>query len=142
MYVLTVIHPPTGGAAYGKAVTLDPVSTRTALMRRVEYVLTTEAGADKSDALSFALTVNSVDPGWETTHGSGLAFRFDPADNAPHPCPCGGEDGEDSCGRLVLPTDHAYAYIEDAYCTGCFTWKRGDVQCLPANTAHPAEETP
>ncbi len=66
---------------------------------------------------------------------SGLIFRTDPAESAPHPCPC--------CLRLVLPTDHEQASLEDAYCLGCFTWDRNTAQCLPANSAHPAtEETP
>lgn len=128
-YVLSVIHPPTGGAAYGKAVTLDPVATKGALQRRIEYVLMTEAGADKSGSMAFGLAVITADPGWEIQHESGMTFRIDPADEAPHPCPC--------CGRLVLPAD-----LEDTLCAGCFTWNRGDVQCLPENTAHLTEETP
>lgn len=138
-YVLSTVHPPEAPAAYGKAVVLDPVGTKEALQSRIEYVLTTEAGADKSEAMSFGLTVITADPGWEFTHSSGMVFRFDPADNAPHPCPCGVDDGGTNvCGRLVLPSDHAYAHDESSYCTGCFTWNSGP-QCLPANTAHTEE---
>lgn len=127
-YVLSVIHPPVAPAAFGNAVVLDPVGTKEALQRRVEYVLMTEAGADKGSAMAFGLTVTTSNPGWEIAEGSsGLVFRFDPADDAPHPCPC--------CGRLVLPTDHAYAHDPDAYCLGCWA-DSVNPGCLPANTAH------
>lgn len=130
-YVLSVIHPPVAPAAYGKAVVLEPAPTKEALQSRVEYVLVSEAAMDKGIAMAHGLTVLSGDPGWETTTGSGFILRYDDADSAPHPCPC--------CGRLVLPTDHADAGMEDAYCLGCFTWSRDNIQCLPANTAHTEE---
>lgn len=131
-FVLSVIRPPEGEAKYGKATTLDPVGTMAAVERRVEYVLKSE-GADTNDAVSFSLVVGAADPGWQILphDGTGLTFRVDKAEDTPHPCPC--------CGRLVLPTDHAYADAEDAYCTGCFTWSRNTEACLPENSAHATE---
>lgn len=130
-YALTVIHPPVPPAAFGKAVVLDPVATKGALQRQIEYVLMTEAGSDKFGAMAFGLTIITADPGWVIQHESGMSFRVDPADNAPHPCPC--------CGRLVLPGDHALADHDDVLCVGCFTWNIVPVGCLPANTAHTEE---
>lgn len=134
-YVLTVIHPPVNGAAFGKAVTLDPVRYHaTAAKRQARYVLETEGGTTREESGEFGVKLVRAENGRLITHEwSGLAFRIDRADNAPHPCPC--------CGRLVEPGDHAYAHDEDAYCLGCFTWSRNVEACLPENTAHPAKET-
>lgn len=138
-YTLTVIHPPISGAAYGKALTLDPVDGLAAIHRRVSYILATDHFVPDAEASDFAstLTRNAVVPpvrGTRLHHTqTGLVFVVDDAENAPHPCPC------DDCGREVRFIDHAYADAEDAYCTGCFTWNRDGVQCLPENTAHSAE---
>jgi hypothetical protein len=143
-YVLTVIHPPVNGAAFGKAVVLDPVPYHaTAAKRQARYVLETEGGATHEESGDFGMKLVLAEVGRLVTHEpSGLTFRIDPADSAPHPCPCGNEeDGENICRRLVLPTDHAYADAEDAYCLGCFTWSRDVEACLPENTAHAAEES-
>lgn len=79
----------------------------------------------------YAEQVMSKNVGEESVEtGTGLYFRVDSADSAPHACPC------DGCGRLVLPDDHAYATAEDAYCLGCFTWSRDIPACLPENSAH------
>lgn len=135
-YVLTIIHPPTGGAAYGKARSYPPALSH---VFAVEYAVQPlmGAGLPYSEATGFASRVwaRAAAPGAMSVHEpTGIAFRIDPATDAPHPCPC------DGCDRLVLPTDHAYADAEDAYCLGCFTWSRTVEACLPENTAHPAEE--
>lgn len=137
MYVLTVIHPPVNGAAYGRAVVLDPVPYL-AVKRQVRYLLETECGVNRDESTAFAL---SVETGRAITHEpSGFTFRIDPADNAPHACPCGeGEDDGDPCGRLVLPTDHALATHDNAFCLGCYPWDITITPCLPANTAHTEE---
>lgn len=132
MYVLSVIHPPEEGAAFGKAEVLDPVNSRDTVWRRVFHVLETDCD-DLAIASAGADEVTSTHQGVEVRpSGTGIAFRIDPVDNAPHPCPC--------CDRLVLPTDHAYANAEDAYCLGCFTWSRNVEACLPENTAHSHKE--
>lgn len=140
MYVLTVIHPPEGGAAYGKAEVRAPITNVVDTSHAAFRVMVGRARpgmawgqADQYRAILVSAAIR--DGHGEVTVPSGFTFRIDPADNPPHPCPC------DGCGRLVLPTDHAYADAEDAYCLGCFTWNRGDVQCLPESTAHPAEES-
>lgn len=136
-YVLTVIHPPADGAAFGKAEQLEPVRyhARAAKTQAVHALFT--HGVSKDNAKAFGYSLWMTDEGTPLRHGgTGLTFRIDPANNAPHPCPC------DGCGRLVLPTDHAQAHHEDAYCLGCFAWSHSDVGCLPANTAHSAKETP
>jgi hypothetical protein len=141
-YVLSVIHPPEAPAAYGKAEVFEPVAVRIMGYGRVLRIAASYGllpTHEASDMLTEVLS--SMRPGEEWVHDpTGLTFRIDPADNAPHPCPCG-EDEDNPCGRLVLPTDHAYADQDDAYCGGCFTWNRGAVACLPANTAHTEEPT-
>lgn len=136
-YVLSVIHPPVAPAAFGKAV-VSPGMPSHAFA--VEYAVQPLMGAGLSydEATRFA---GEVWLGAETTgqvirhEPTGIEFRIDPADQAPHPCPCG-EDDDNPCRRLVLPTDHAYAHDEDAYCLGCYTWSRDVKQCLPVNTGH------
>lgn len=127
-YVLTVIHPPVAPAVYGKA----EVSEARSLVQYAADLagqMLIDGGVRTLPARFFANHLANEPFGMPYVHDdTGLAFRIDPADNAPHPCPC--------CSRAVFPGDHADAHMDDAYCTGCFTWNRGDVQCLPANTAH------
>lgn len=132
-YVLSVIHPPVAPAAHGKAVIMQE-----------EVIEIQHAGDAAGDVLirmdvpvmvarMFGNHLARIGTGVTETHQlSGFAFRVDPADNAPHPCPC--------CERLVLPEDHAYAGHDDALCTGCFSWGPPQIpQCHPANTAHTEE---
>lgn len=131
-YVLSVIHPPVAPAAYGKAeVFAKPLPLQSAASNATLFLLN-QRGTSNSECVEFGKLLLRADTGAGAAHRpSGFIFRIDPADNAPHPCPC--------CGRLVLPTDHADAGMEDAYCLGCFTWSRDKIQCLPANTAHTEE---
>jgi hypothetical protein len=132
-YVLSVIHPPVAPATFGRAVVSVPVLSH-ALAAEFAVKPLMDAGLTYDEATHFASTVwlDSEHPGAVLTHeATGLSFRIDPTDNAPHPCPC--------CGRLVVPSDHAYAHDPDAYCLGCYTWDRNTEGCLPANTAHTVE---
>ena len=134
MFVLSVTRPPADGAAFGMSRVISDLPTTAAVAREATWILCGEPFRGQAgDSRRLASSLVCRDPGtqWVDTD-TGLTFRVDSADNAPHPCPC--------CARLVLPTDHAYAYTEDAYCLGCFTWKRDTPQCLPANTAHSTEE--
>lgn len=139
-YVLTVIRPALKPAAYGRAeVSVPQPSHALAVEFAVRPLM--DAGLPYPEATGFAsqIWLGSEHPGAVVTHeATGLSFRIDPADNAPHPCPCG-SDEDDPCARLVLPNDHAFAFAPDAYCRGCFTWNRGDVPCLPANSGHTKE---
>lgn len=139
-YVLTTIYPAIKPAAYGRAEVSTP--TRSQLLaceHAVKPLMRAGLSFDEATYYASGIWTDASQPGAVTTHGAtGLSFRIDRADDAPHPCPCG-IDEDDPCGRLVLPDDHAYAYAPDAYCLGCFTWNRGDVQCLPANTGHTQE---
>jgi hypothetical protein len=134
-YVLSVIHPPVPPAAYGRAVTpaQDPFTSLGSAVKLVVWVLSTErpGTATLGDAKVIGRELMDA-PGREFRHAeSGLTFRIDPADDAPHPCPC--------CERLVLPGDHALAHHEDALCEGCYTWARGVTACQPGRTAHTEE---
>jgi hypothetical protein len=107
-YVLSVVRPPEGGAAFGTATVLDPVH----------------------DFGAFATALTHELTGTERVHtGTGLTFRIDHADRAPNACGC--------CGRLVLPSDHALAGSDDAHCLGCYTWSSNNIGCDPHHTAHP-----
>lgn len=131
-YVLSVIHPPVDGAAFGVSSVLEGVSMRQYAADGAGAALI-ELGVRTLEAREFANMLARELLGTECMHGgTGLTFRIDDASSPPNVCPC--------CSRLVKPGDHADAGMEDAYCLGCFTWNRGDVQCLPANTAHPVEE--
>lgn len=142
MYVLSVIRPPVAPAAFGRATVFPAVPyVATAAKRQARHVLETETGLSHEASGRFGIRLALAETGTLVPHKpSGYTFRIDEADSAPHPCPCGhGED--DPCGRLVMPSDHAYAHDPEAYCLGCFTWDRNTTQCLPANTAH-TEEPP
>lgn len=132
-YVLSVIHPPVAPAAFGRAVVLDPVAYHaTAAKRQARYVLEMEGGVSREESGEFGIKLVLAQHGTPVTHKpTGFTFRIDPADEAPHPCPC--------CGRLVLPTDHAEAAMDDAYCLGCFTWDSKISGCWPDRTAHTEE---
>lgn len=138
MYVLSVIHPPANGAAFGKARGVGrPVKHKAKAAVFLASVLFLDGGIPVQEANRLSRIFIRKPVGTEWTHpGSGFTFRLDPAAGAPHPCPCGGVWG-DGCGRLVTPDQHAYAHHGDAVCEGCWgdTVNHG---CLPANTAHPA----
>ncbi|MFE0472630.1 hypothetical protein ACFW2V_13545 [Streptomyces sp. NPDC058947] len=132
-FVLTVIQPPEGVAKYGKATVFQPCPERKNL-HTLAYRALRERNPhmDLGTASRYAEQIVRKPFGQEVVEAStGLLFRIDRAEEAPHPCPC-----EDGCGRLVLPTDHLYADAEDAYCPGCFTWDRNVPACLPENSAH------
>lgn len=133
-YVLSIIQPPEGGAAYGKALVSVPRSDRELVALFAVAQLTLE-GVPRTDAALFALGLleESERLGTEVTHtGTGLTFRIDDADTPPNVCPC--------CSRLVKPEDAMFAGMDDTLCDGCYTWHRTTPQCLPANTAHPTKE--
>lgn len=128
-YTLSIIAPPMEGAGFGRAMThpnlRHPVDIAGAVRAYIN-VLWPETGISRQDR--FPRTVADAENGTYHTHeASGMTFRVDPDDRPPHPCPC--------CTRLVVPTDHAYADADDAYCLGCW----GDTitpGCLPQNSAH------
>jgi hypothetical protein len=129
-YVLSVIYPPVAPAAFGKARCIGPMKNGDLGMGHAANILSALGVPDKEANVFVVVFTRTL--GVAATHeGTGLTFRLDKAADAPHPCPC--------CERLVLPEDHAYAYDEDAYCLGCFTWSRDKAQCLPVNTAHTKE---
>lgn len=133
-YVMSHVVPPVGGAAFGQAKvtervpSIDWAAQCAALVLRTRHSRTVEDAKALHDRLIAAPTGTDV-----TDEPTGLVFRIDTVEDAPHACPC--------CGRLVLPTDHAYAHADDAYCLGCFTWDRNVPQCLPENSAHQTGET-
>jgi hypothetical protein len=132
-FVLSVIQPPKGEAEYGKATVSEPHADRGKLFTLAYWAIRKRDGwLHPEVANRSAEPILSMAVGEEVVEAhTGLRFRIDSAENAPHPCPC-----EDGCGRLVLPDQHAYADAEDAYCLGCFTWDRNTPACLPANSAH------
>ena len=130
-YVLSIVHPPENGATFGKAEVTEVV-THVQYAADLAGQMLIDGGENTLPARFFANHLaNEVHSMPYAYPGTGLTFRIDPADNAPHPCPC--------CGRLVLPDAHGQARHEDAYCLGCYTWARGDEGCLPRNTAHSNE---
>jgi hypothetical protein len=134
MFILSVTLPPANGAAFGASTVCTPLPARKDLHTPIYWALRKAAPWMHPDELSrYAGQIREKDLGKEVVEAStGLRFRIDPADNAPHPCPC--------CARLVLPTDHAHAHADDAYCLGCYTWEGSMPDCAPANTAHPVTE--
>jgi hypothetical protein len=127
MFVLSYTLPPVGGAKYGKARTLEIAEKPHAIAAATEVLVARRI--DRYEAERYALALARKDTGTNWVHtATGIVFRIDPADRAPNSCPC--------CGRLVLPGDHALAGTEDAYCLGCFTWKRGMAPCSPHESAH------
>jgi len=130
-YVLSVIMPPVAPAAFGQAIVTEPVIGEQYAADAAGDVLI-DMGVRTLEARTFGIYLAGADVGTNVTHRpSALVFRIDPADQAPHPCPC--------CGRLVLPEDHADAHLDDAYCLGCFTWDRNVPACQPGLTAHTEE---
>ena len=128
-FVLSVITPPQGAAGYGTATASDPKSLDD--LHTVAYwALRTAAPWMHADELSrYAGQIVSTTSGAEKVESfTGLRFRIDAEEDAPHPCPC--------CLRLVLPKDYIYADAKDAYCLGCVAWKRDIPACLAVNTAH------
>lgn len=137
MFVLSVVRPPEGEARYGKATVSDPTPDRGKLFTLTYWALRKRDGWMHPEVANrYAEQVMCADIGQEMVETStGLRFRTDKAEDAPHVCPC------DNCSRLVLPTDHAYASADDAYCLGCFTWDRNIPACLPENSAHAERES-
>jgi hypothetical protein len=135
MYVLSYVQPPKDGAAFGKAVVLDPRKHTSHTAVQVSAVLREHnPHMTRSEADRYGLQIARKDLRVESVESStGLRFRIDSEDRAPNVCPC--------CGRLVDFGDHVLAGSDDAYCLGCFTWKRGMTPCLPENTAHPESES-
>lgn len=130
-YVLTFTRPPRPGAAFGPAKIHPKEKEKAQAAQRARGSLL-RRGVDNEAASTLALRLLDEPLGTEIRDAkTGRTYRIDDADNAPHLCPC--------CRRLVLPTDHADAHMEDAYCLGCFTWRRDVPQCLPANSAHTEE---
>lgn len=156
-FILSIIEEPVGDAAFGRAdVERLPLDRHTARNRVYKHLYELDPNAPQTPdegrvwkhdktAWAFAERMLTAQPGEELTEPrTGLTFRLDDPENAPHACPCGRlrdqEEGTNvRCGRLVLPGDHAYAEDPDAYCTGCW----GDTinpGCLPKGTAHPVKE--
>lgn len=129
-FVLSIVSPAEGDAKYGKAWISRPLEVKsdlrtpahTALRRRNPHMTIDEASR-------YAGQIVAKDPGAVSVESStGLLFRIDTEENAPHLCPC--------CGRLVLRDDHRYADTENAHCLGCFTWEVDAPPHLPENSAH------
>lgn len=136
-FILSVVRPAVGEAKFGKATVSGPFPRRADLRNFAFDVLREyEQGSPampESQAWRYAEQISEKPLGVESVElRLGLHFRIDKAEDAPHPCPC--------CGRLVLPTDHAYAHDKNAYCLGCFTWNRSTPAGLPENTAHATRE--
>lgn len=133
MFVLSVVTPPEGAAKYGKATVSNPFPERDQLHTVAYWAMRKRAPWMHPDEISrYAGQVTTKVVGAETVEAStGLRFRVDTAEDAPHPCSC--------CQRLVLPTVHALAHADDAVCTGCFTWDRNIPACLPESSAHAQE---
>lgn len=131
-FVLSVVRPPEEGAAFGKATVSDLLTSRETAVNLVAHVLKDSGMTHQEIRSFFQRKVWQKEWSQEITHeGTGIQFRLDDMQFVPNVCPC--------CGRLVKHGDHALAGSEDAYCLGCFTWKRGVPQCLPENTAHTEE---
>lgn len=137
MFVLSIVVPPEAPAAFGKSHTMPP-QPMTETFDQVSAFMAehfrSSIPVNLPGSLAYLLVntavgTNVYDP------ATGATFRLDHARSAPHVCPC------DNCGRLVFPSDHAFAHFEDALCKGCFTWQRGMTQCLPMNSGH-TEEPP
>lgn len=130
-YVLTFTRPPRPGAAFGPAKVYPGEQQKAQAAQRARGSLL-RRGVDNEAASVLAVRLLDEPLGTEITDTrTGHIYRIDGAESAPHLCPC--------CRRMVLPTDHAYADADDAYCLGCFTWRRDVPQCLPANSAHTEE---
>lgn len=128
-YVLSVIKPPENGAAFGKAEVHPPMQALQSAAVVVTLTLVTFANVEDREAEKFGLSLLTKRTSADIRHdASGIIFRIDPEGRAPNACPC--------CGRLVTWGDHALAGSDDAYCLGCFTWKRGMVPCSPHESAH------
>jgi hypothetical protein len=134
-YVLSVVRPPEGGAAHGKATVYEPLPERKNL-HLLAYRALREANPsmDMDMASRYAWQIVRKDIGFVAVESStGLRFRIDDADTPPNVCPC--------CGLLVAPEDAMFAGDPKTECAGCYPWHRTDAKCQPQNTAHPTEET-
>lgn len=132
MFVLSYVLPPEEGAAFGKATVLDPFTSKGRAAIAAGSVVLHEHDSSTDDAVAATTHLHEQPTGADWTQPqTGIIFRIDPADTPPNVCSC--------CGRLVKPGDHALAGDPDAYCLGCFTWKRDIPQCLPENSAHTEE---
>lgn len=126
-YVLTVIHPPADGAAFGKATVFEPTGEKSTAAFEAARMLGDVEELWLGQLAIFSNRLITADMGADVQHEStGYTFRIDPITNAPHPCPC--------CRRIVLPAD-----LEGALCGGCYTFDDTE-QCLPENTAHATTE--
>jgi hypothetical protein len=139
-FVLSAVRPPEGEAQYGKALVpeQDPFTVVGSAIRMVVWVFAQQS-APVTVGEAREIGRNLMDaPGREIRHsGTGFTFRLHKVGKygeVPHPCPC--DDDGNTCGRLVLPTDHALAADEDAYCLGCYPWDRNIPACLPKSTGH------
>ncbi|MBD3004606.1 hypothetical protein [Streptomyces sp. 5-10] len=134
MFVLSAISPPEGEAKYGKARVCSPRERKPHVISQVSEILRKrDPRMSVKEADLYGLQIARAELGFVSVVASmGLRFRVDDINNKPHPCPC--------CDRLVVVTDHAYAYNEDALCLGCSTWNRNIPACLPENSAHATKE--
>lgn len=129
MYVLSIIAPPIGLAAYGRAVVSSPALHRGWAVRAPGRLIMQDFGCLQSDADALTNAMRTLPDGTPCTDvATGLTFRIDSADTPPNACPC--------CRRLVAPADALFAGEDDTLCDGCYPWHRTTPQCLPAHSAH------
>jgi hypothetical protein len=122
--------PPISGAGFGKSALLEIPNLDGIRIVVIEALAARQV--DRIEAMQWAQKLIDTPTSTDVKHeGTGLTFRISPEDSAPNVCPC--------CGRLVLPSDHAFGDQPDAYCLGCFTWGRDAIPCDPQYTAHPQQ---
>lgn len=130
-FVLSVVMPPVAPAAFGQASITEVVTEKQHAVDVAGDILI-RMDVPVMAARQFGIRLGDTDTSTDVLHEtSGVVFRIDDAEFPPNVCPC--------CDRLVKPGDHAMARTDDAYCLGCFTWKRDMIACLPENTAHTEE---
>jgi hypothetical protein len=131
-YVLSMVHPPENGAAFGKATVFEPTPLKETAAFEAARLLGDIVELDLVPLAVFSHQLKVKNTGTDILHEeSGVTFRIDPADTPPNRCPC--------CGRLVKPEDSAFAGEDDTLCDGCYPWHRTTPQCLPENSAHTEE---